>query len=175
MNATFGKLFAALVALTVFALGQFAAGQAGFQDAGAKIRGDAYWPSRAATRHIESGLNYAREVQSYLAKAPQPEPSLVKDVKTELGRYLENAKTHLATMKKDFAADKDTVAAIDGIEKGLSTAIEHNKAMIACCEDQKFDKIKTMACCTDLVKELEKVHADHVALMKKLAAPAAKK
>ena len=44
------------------------------------------------------------------------------------------------------------MAAIEGIEKGLTTAIEHNKAMISCCENQKFDKIATMTCCTDLVK-----------------------
>jgi hypothetical protein len=40
--------------------------------------------------------------------------------------------------------------------------------MIACCENQKYDKIATMTCCTDLVKDLNKVHADHVALMQKL-------
>ena len=174
MNATLR--FAALVALVAIALPEFAAAQNPFRSAGEKITGEAYWPARASTRYIESGLNYAREVQSYLAKAPQPEPSLVKDIKTELGRYLENAQAHLATMKKDFAADKETVAAIEKIDNGLKAAIDHNKAMITCCENQKFDKVATMSCCTDLVKELEKVHADHVALMKKLAAaPAAKK
>jgi hypothetical protein len=164
----------ALVVLTAGVLPQFALAQ--YQDAGAKIRGDVYWRSRASRHYIESGRNYAREVQSYMSKVTKPEPSLVKDVKTELGRYLENASAHLAEMKKDFAGDKETVAAIEGIEKGLNTAIEHNKAMIACCENEKFDKIATMSCCSDLVKQLEKVYADHVALMNKLtAAPAAKK
>jgi hypothetical protein len=93
----------------------------------------------------------------------------VKDIKTGLSRYLDDAQKHLATMKKDFAGDKETVAAIENIEKGLASAVEHNKQMIACCENQKFDKIATMACCTDLVKQLDKVHADHVALMKKLS------
>jgi hypothetical protein len=123
-------------------------------------------PLRGISRR--QGRNYAQEVQTYTAKAPQPEPSVVKDIKTDLGRYLDDAQKHLATMKKDFADDKETIAAVESIEKGLTTAIEHNKAMITCCEDQKFDKIKTMACCTDLVKQLDKVHAEHVALMKKL-------
>jgi hypothetical protein len=138
-------------------------------DAGGKITGERYWPSRATTHRIHSARNYAYEFQTYVAKAPQPEPSVVKDIKTELGRYLEEGQKHLATMKKDLEADKEAVAAIEGIEKGLTTAIEHNKAMIACCENQKFDKIATMTCCTDLVKELDKVHAEHVALMKKLS------
>jgi predicted nucleic acid-binding Zn-ribbon protein len=107
------------------------------------------------------------------------EPSVVKDIKTDLGRYLDDAQKHLATMKKDFTNDKETVAAVENLEKQLATAIAHNKEMITCCEDQKFDKIKTMSCCTDLVKSLDKVHADHVALMRKLsqkyaAAPTAK-
>jgi hypothetical protein len=146
-----------------------------FRDAGAKIRGDAYWPSRASSRYIESARNYARDVQTYVAKAPQPEPSVVKEIKTELGRYLDEAQKHLATMKKDFAADKETVAAVEALEKGLAGAIEHNKAMIACCENQTFDKIATMTCCTDLVKQLDKVHAEHVSLMKKLSAKYAAK
>jgi hypothetical protein len=151
---------------------QFATAQ---QDAGAKIRGDVYWPSRAATRHVESARNYAQEVQSYVAKTPQPDPSVVKDIKTTLGTYLEEAQKHYATMKKDFAADKAAVAAIEKVEKELTAAVDHNKAMVACCEKEKFDKIATMSCCTDLVKQLDKVQAEHVALMKTLAKPAATK
>jgi flagellar motility protein MotE (MotC chaperone) len=138
--------------------------------AGRKVTGEAYWPAKASRRHVETARYYAQEFQTYLKAAPQPEPSVVKDIKTELSRYLDEGQKHLATMKKDLEGDKEAVTAIEGIEKALATAIEHNKAMIACCENQKFDKIATMTCCTDLVKQLDKVHADHVALMKKLAA-----
>lgn len=181
MNATFCRLLqvGTVAAIALVMSSQFAAAQNPFRSAGDKVTGDAYWPSRASGHYIESARNYAQQVQTYVAKAPQPEPSVVKDIKTELSRYLDEAQKHLTTMKKDFASDKETVAAVEGIEKELSAAVEHNKAMVACCEDQKFDKIKTMSCCTDLVKALDKVHADHVALMKKLAAkypaPAAKK
>ena len=72
-------------------------------------------------------------------------------------------------MKKDFASDKETVAAVERIEKDLAKAVEHNKAMIACCQEEKFDKAMAMTCCTDLSKQLGKIHADHVALMKQLA------
>jgi len=174
MNATFRTLLATVAALVLAIAPQFAAAQ---QDAGAKIRGDAYWPSRAASRRVEAARNYAQEVQTYLAKTPQPEPSVVKEIKATLGSYLEEAQKHYATMKKDFAADKEAVAAIETLEKELAAAVDHNKAMITCCENQKFDKIATMTCCTDLVKQLDKVYAEHAALMKKLAgpAPAAKK
>jgi len=172
MNPTFRTLVVTVVvaALSIAALPARVEAQAtGFQDAGAKISGETYWPSRASGRYIESARNYAQEVQTYVAKAPQPEPSVVKDIKTDLGRYLDDAQRHLVAMKKDFANDKETVAAVGGLEKELAMAIAHNKEMITCCEDQKFDKIKTMSCCTDLVKQLDKVHADHVALMRKLS------
>jgi hypothetical protein len=141
----------------------------GFQDAGAKIRGDIYWPGRASGRYIQSARNYAQEVQTYVAKAPKPEPSVVKDIKSELGHYLDEANKHLVAMKKDFAGDKETVAAVENLEKQLSTAVDHHKEMVACCENQTFDKVATMSCCKDLVKDLDKVHAEHTALMQTLA------
>jgi flagellar motility protein MotE (MotC chaperone) len=172
VNATFRTLVvtAVVAALTIIAWpGKAHAQASGFQDAGAKIRGDAYWPGRASSHYIETARNYAQQVQTYVAKAPHPEPSVVKDIKTDLTRYLDEAQKHLATMKKDFAADKETVAAVESLEKELAAAMSHNKEMIACCENQKFDKVATMTCCTDLVKQLDKVHADHVALMRKLS------
>ena len=101
---------------------------------------------------------------------PNPEPAVVKEVKLELARYLEEAKKHLATMKKDFAADKETVAAIEKIEKELAVAVENHKSMIECCENEKFDKTVGMACCKDLVKYVDKVNVAHQALLKVLAA-----
>jgi len=157
--------------LALVAAPQFVLAQGGTNPgAGGKITGERYWPAKATSRHLTSAREYAQEFQNYVKTTPQPEPSVVKDIKTELGRYLEESKKHLATMKEDLKADKEAVAAIDSLEKELAAAAEHNKAMIACCENQKFDKIATMACCTELVKQLDKVHADHTALMKKLAA-----
>jgi hypothetical protein len=160
-----------LAAAVVLALApQFALAQGGTNPgAGGKITGERYWPARATTRHIESARAYVQEFQQYVTAVPQPDPSVVKDIKTELGRYLEESQKHLATMKKDAAGNKEVVAAVEKLEKELATAIDHNKAMIACCEKEKFDKVGAMACCTDLVKQLDKIHAEHVALMKKVA------
>ena len=180
MNATFRTLSWAvtLTLLSTFGFPNGATAQLqGVQQAGDKITGAAYWPARASTRHIESARGYAQEFQAYAQRVPQPDPSVVRDIKTELGRYLDEGQKHLTAMKKAMANDTETVAAIESIEKDLAKAVEHNKAMITCCENQKFDKIATMACCTDLVKQLDKVHADHVALMRKLGGaqtPAAK-
>jgi hypothetical protein len=146
-----------------------------FRDAGAKIRGDAYWPSRATTRYLEGARSYAQDFQTYVATNPAPEPSVVKEVNLELNRYLSESQKHLATMKKDFASDKETVAAIEGLEQDLEATVESHKAMVECCENETFDKIAGMACCKDLVKDLDKIHADHQKLMQKLSGkPAAR-
>ena len=151
----------------------------GFHSAGWKQGVDTYWPGRAASRNIGTAREYAQDFQNYVAKMPSPEPSVVKEVKLELARYLEEAKRHLASMKKDFAADKETVAAIESIEKDLAAAIGLHKDMIECCENEKFDKIAGMTCCSDLLKQLDKIHAAHQDLMRKLsrkyAVPAATK
>jgi len=181
MRATIHNLFrvgAALAALAVIAIPQGAAAQNAFRSAGEKITGEAYWPGRAATRYIESARNYAQEYQGYIARAPRPEPAVVQEVSRTLTGYLDEAKKHLAAMRKDFSSDKETVAAVESIENDLAKAVASHKAMIACCQEEKFDKAMAMTCCSDLAKDLGKIHDNHVALMKKLAAkhtaPAAK-
>ena len=47
--------------------------------------------------------------------------------------------------------------------------LANNKAMITCCKDEKFDKAMAMTCCTDLSKQLDKIHAEHLGLMKQLS------
>ena len=98
------RVCSVLVGFAVAMASGFALGQADpFHDAGGKIRGDMYWPSKAATRHIETARGYAQDFQTYVAKTPKLEPSVVADVKVQLGHYLDDAAKHLATMKKDFA------------------------------------------------------------------------
>ena len=146
----------------------------GFHSAGWKQGVDTYWPARAASRSIENAREYTQDFQNYVGKMPSPEPAVVKEVKLEVARYLEEAKKHLASMKKDFATDKEVSAAIESIEKELAVAVENHKAMIECCENETFDKANGMACCKDMVKQFDKIHAAHQDLMKKLTAKATK-
>ena len=177
MNATLRNLFrvSALAVLALTLSLQFAAAQNPFRSAGEKISGEAYWPARATGQYIQSAQNYAQEFQAHVAKAGKPEPAVVAEVQKTLTGYLDEANKHLVSMKKDFADDKETVAAVEMMEKDLASAVAHNKAMIECCKDEKFDKAMAMTCCTDLSKDLGKIHADHVALMKKLSTKHAKK
>jgi len=142
------------------------------KDATSKSRGDhsvPFWSSKASSRRLYSARNYARDFQGYLAENPKPAPQVVKEVTVAIGQNLEEAKTHLAAMKKDFAADAGAITAIEGIEKKLVLAHEHHLKLCECCENENFEVIKTMECCNDLASELDTIIAEHDALMLKLA------
>jgi len=171
MNATLRTIVrtATFAALSVIATTAFAQAT-GFGSAGHKQGIDAYWPGRATTHYLQSAQTYAAEFQAHVARVGKPEPAVVQEVNKTLTGYLDEAKKHLAAMKKDFTNDTETVAAVEAIEKDLAKAVADNKAMITCCQDQKFDKAMAMTCCTDLSKSIAKIHAAHVGLMGKLAA-----
>jgi hypothetical protein len=141
-------------------------------DAGAKARGEhsvPFWSSRSSARRITAARDYARDFQRYVAANPKPDAAVVKEVTTEIGKNLEEAKKHLAQLKVDFAGNKEALAGIESLEKQLAAAFDHHQKLCECCENESFDKIKTMECCEDLAGHLEKILTDHDALMLKLA------
>jgi hypothetical protein len=146
------------------------------KDAGSKARGEhsvPFWSSRSSARRLTAARDYARDFQSHIAVNPKPEPAVVKEVTKEIGNSLDEAKKHLAQLKKDFAGNKDAVAGIDSIDKQLTVAFDQHKMLCECCEKEAFDAIATMACCKDLAGELDKILDQHEALMQKLSPKAA--
>lgn len=176
MNTTFRQLLSAafIVALTGAGMLQTANAQNAFHTAGEKISGGAYWPAHATARHLQSAQSYAQDFQAHVARVGKPEAAVAAEVHKTLTGYLDEANKHLASMKKDFAGDKETVAAVEKMEKDLAAAVAQNQSMLECCKEEKFDKAMAMTCCTDLAKQLGKVHEDHIALMKKLSQKHAK-
>ena len=69
---------------------------------------------------------------------PKPDPAVVKEVTTEIGNNLDEAKKHLAQLKRDFAAHKDAIAGIEALEKDLAAAFDHHKELCECCEMATF-------------------------------------
>lgn len=135
------------------------------------------WPfadHQGAARRIEHAADYASDLQGYVVQSPKkPDPAVVKEISEEIGRNVQAAKKHFAAMK--VGADKETVAAVEKIEKHLTDAVEHHKQVMDCMASDDFDHIKTMACCSDLSKELSKVITEHNDLMHSLAKKAAAK
>jgi hypothetical protein len=82
---------------------------------------------------------------------------------------LEEAKKHLASMKKEAGDDKETAAAITKIENKLTHAFDMHTKLCDCCKDASFKQIHGMECCNDLATELDQIMADHGAVMRKQA------
>jgi hypothetical protein len=121
------------------------------------------------SRRIQHAADYSRDLHTYVHPPGKPPAAAVKTVVDELGRNLEAAKKHLAEMKKDYADDKTTLAAVDKLGQRLDKAFALHKEAHACCVEN-FDEAKALKCCGDLTKELDQIIADHNHLMKSLAA-----
>jgi hypothetical protein len=119
--------------------------------------------SAIVIRHSHSGSS------SLAMRRANRDPAVVKEVTTEIGKNLDEAKAHLAQLKKDFAGNKEAVAGIESIEKQLAGAFDHHKLLCDCCEKESFDKIATMKCCSALADHLDKILSEHDALMQKLS------
>lgn len=105
------------------------------KDAGAKARGEhsvPFWSSRS------SAQDYSRDFQRYLAANPKPDSVVVKEVTTEIGNNLDEAKKHLAQLKRDFAAKKEAITGIEALEKDLAAAFDHHKELCERCEMATF-------------------------------------
>lgn len=123
---------------------------------------------QAFSRRIQHAADYSRDLHAYVHPPGKPAAAPVKEVVSELGRNLEAAKKHLADMKREWADDKNTLAAIAKIEQRLDNAFALHKEAHACCVED-FDEAKALKCCGDLTKELDQIIADHNHLMKSLA------
>lgn len=143
-------------------------------DATWKALGQSGQSHQSFSRRMSHAADYTRDLRAYVTPPHKPTPAAVKEIVSELGRNLESAKKHLADMKKAAGDDKATADAIVKIESHVNTAFEHHKAAHACCVED-FDAAKALSCCDDLTKEIDKIIAEHNALMKSLAAKKAPK
>ena len=165
----FGHLLFSAMAMAMLVTSAFA--EPSGIDAGSKSRGESTvpWASKASHRYLQSARNFAHDFHGYVQANPKPSPEVVKEVITGIGHNLAEAKRHLAQMKKEYAANKSAVSAIEALEKQVAVAYEHHDKLMACCNDATFDAMKTMTCCDDLVKQMDKILDSHAKLMDSLA------
>ena len=69
----------------------------------------------------------------------------------------------------DAAKDKETLTALDSIDKHLAAAAKSHADMKETCLKDNVDAAATMECCQTIDADLAKAIAEHDKLMKKLA------
>jgi hypothetical protein len=150
-----------------------------YLDAGSKARGD--FGTSSASRAMNSARGYAQDFGRYAQSAPKVEKEVAMETADAIGEYITKAKKHFAWMRSNAekAKDKDTLAALDEIDKNLAVAEKTHKGMMEMCMKDKIDPVECTKCCRQIDESLAKAIDEHDKLMKKLGmanpTPAAKK
>jgi len=150
-----------------------------YLDAGAKARGD--YGSSSASRSMVSARGYVQDYRQYAAGVQKVEPEVAKDASDAIGDYIAKSKKHFAWMRAsaEKAKDKETLTALDQIDKDMAAAEKSHKEMHEMCAKDNVDKTGSMKCCDQIDESLSKAITEHDKLMKKLGmampAPIAKR
>lgn len=121
-----------------------------------------------SSRNMSHARDYSRDLYYYTRDAQTIDPELARSESTELGRNIDATKKELATIRKEYAGDKEVLASLKVIEDHLTNATAQHKTLHTECQMDTIDRTAGMKCCSDITKELEKAMAEHAALMRKL-------
>lgn len=121
-----------------------------------------------ASRNMSYARDYSRDLYYYTRDAHTIDPEIATSESTELGRNIDATKKELATIRKEYAGDKEVLTSLKIIEDHLTNAAAQQKTLHAECQRDTFDGTAGMTCCSDITKELEKAMAEHAALLRKL-------
>lgn len=135
---------------------------------GARLRPSSSWTHQRAARSVRHARDYSRDIYRYSRNAGHINPAVAKAESEELGHNITKAQQHLATARKEAGNDPDTVAALESIEKHLSSAAEQHKALHEECCKPSVDGAVSMSCCSSITLDLEKAQAEHNALLRSL-------
>jgi gas vesicle protein len=160
-----GILLGAAVALTTTVV--FAQ-----RDAGSKIRGEYYFYGSQAGTAMRAARESSNAFRQYTSNAQPVGQQVALDASDEIGTYLVKAKAHFAYMRKQAqgANDKETLTALDSIDKHLAAAAKSHAEMKETCLKDHIPGQPVLECCKQIDDHLAKAIAEHDALMKRLAA-----
>jgi hypothetical protein len=163
--------FYLLIAALALSTSQSTFAQRGAQS---KTRGEYDFYGKAANRSMRGAREYSHSYRSY-AKSPTVKkvaPKVAKETTDSIGEYIVKAKRHMAWMRKQAANDKETLAALDSIDKHLADAEKAHAAMCVACMKDNVDANESMRCCNAIDESLAKAIAEHDKLMKRVAGEA---
>jgi hypothetical protein len=147
------------------------------RDAGSKIRGETNFYGNSAGSAMRSARDYSNNYREYVPSAEKVNPDVAKEASDSIGTYIKQAKRHFAAMRKsaETGKDKETLTALDSIDKHLAAAAKSHDEMAETCLKATVDGKVSLECCKMIDDHLAKAIAEHDTLMKRLAASTTKK
>ena len=136
-------------------------------DAGAKIRGDAWNGGRVQTyqRHAQD----RSQMLFYYSQSKEPLPKQeAKELVAGIQKDLTEAQKALAKLKADHAKEPDVVKQIALIEKHHARASEVCGMAAEQCEKEHGDHVVVCDCCADMWHELDHAQVETQKLLKML-------
>jgi hypothetical protein len=145
------------------------------RDAGSKIRGEYGFYGNSAGTTMRSAREHSTHYREYAKSAEKVSPEVAKESVDTIGVYITKAQKHMASMRKHAKAtnDKETLTALDSIDKHLADAGKNHADMKETCMKDNVDGKASMECCKVIDDSLAKAISEHDKLMKHLAAHSA--
>jgi hypothetical protein len=112
--------------------------------------------------------DYSQDIYYYSRGAQRIEPQVAKAESEQLGKNIDAVKKELAVVRTESAADKETLAALEAIEKHLTKAVETHKMLHAESSRDSVEGGICAKCCSEITKALEMAMAEHDALRRTL-------
>ena len=142
------------------------------RDAGSKIQGEYNFYGRSTGTTMRSAREQAAHYREYAKSAEKVNPEVAKESVDTIGVYITKSQKHMASMRKHAKAtnDKETLTALDSIDKHLAEAAKNHAEMKETCMKDNVDGKASMDCCKVVDDSLAKAISEHDKLMKHLAA-----
>lgn len=158
------SMFLLTAAVLLSAQGAFAQ-----RDAATKARGEYNFHGNSASGSIRNARESSANYLEYARTSEQVNPELATETVDEIGQFITKAQKHMASMRKHAAGDKQTLTALDSIDKNLAQAAKSQAEMRATCHQDKVDGPASLVCCKAIDESLAKAIAEHDKLMKRLS------
>ena len=138
------------------------------RDAGSKIQGEYNFYGNSASGAMRSAQEYSTNYRQYAKTAEKVNPEVAQEAADSIGTYITKSQKHMASMRKQAAGDKQTLTALDSIDKHLAAAAKSHAEMRETCLKDNVNAAESMECCKTIDDHLAKAIAEHDKLMKKL-------
>lgn len=122
-----------------------------------------------------SAMRSARDTSGYYRQYAQAVPDrkvtaeTAREAADTIGTYITKAQKHMASMRTHAAGDKETLTALDSIDKHLAAAAKSHEEMRETCLKDPVNAAATLECCKMIDDHLAKAIAEHDKLMKRLS------
>ncbi|MDC0936961.1 hypothetical protein OAS39_11800 [Pirellulales bacterium] len=124
--------------------------------------------NQRASRSVRHARDYSRDIYHYSRVPAMIQPSVAKTESEELGRDIAKAQQEFAAVRQEVGSDPATTATLKTIDQHLAAAEKQHAMLHAECCKESVDGTACMKHCNQILLELDKVRAEHDAMLRSM-------